>query len=107
MADTGNSGSGNPLGNRKVLIAIALALAALIVGILLMRGQGKDATNMNGPDTAATQAAGMNVGGGQVDAGAMAGATPAPGQPNAAPTLNTNRPPEDTPPVSATVPASQ
>ncbi|HEX8233279.1 MAG TPA: hypothetical protein VF559_08045 [Caulobacteraceae bacterium] len=100
MAEDGKTGSGGMLGNKKVLIAIALAVAALIIGILLMRGQGDEAANMSGPDTAATQAAGMNVGEDQAGAGGLANTTPLPGQPNPAPTENIDTVPGDAPAVA-------
>jgi hypothetical protein len=94
MTDNNNAGSnvGRGLKNRNVLIAIALAILALIVLFLIMRGQGDEANNMSGPDTAATQAAGMNTGEDPATGG-MANTTPGYGQPN--------------PPPSTALPADQ
>ncbi len=89
--DDAASNVGRGLKNRNVLIAIALAILALIVLFLILRGQGGEANNMSGPDTPATQAAGMNVGEDQ-PAGGMEAVTPGYGQPNPPPT--TTVPPE-------------
>ena len=97
---------GRGLKNRNVLIAVALAILALIVLFMIMRGQGDEANNMSGPDTAATQAAGMNVGEDQPTVG-METTTPGYGQPNPPPTTTVPAPEGSAPPAGAAAAPTQ